>query len=159
MKYVRVRISRGGNEMDPRPYLEALPQLAASLPPGAREFATDPEHYDFYSRRCVKDLALERVTFKEDDDFMELGFRHNCWKHEEDLTIRYQGVVRYESTLSTGMTAWSAVVLDEILPHPDGCRHELALISGSIAVTCEDLFVTWTEADCPDKAGPGLQPS
>lgn len=26
---------------------------------------------------------------------MELAFRHNCWKHEEDLVIRYEGVTDF----------------------------------------------------------------
>ncbi|WP_084966030.1 hypothetical protein [Thermoactinospora rubra] len=151
MEYVRVHTTPARNEIDPLPYLDVLPELAPRLPPGAREFATDPDHYDFYSQRCVKDLALERITINEGDAYIELGFRHNCWKHEEDLTIRYQGVTHYESTVSTGVIAWSVLVLDEILPHPDGCRYEMALNSGFVALTCQDLTATWTEAICPDK--------
>lgn len=151
MEYVKISSDRAGNRLDPRPYLEVLPELAPRLPRGACAFATDPDHYDFAGGRCVKDLSLERATFIEDGDCMELGFRHNCWKHEEDLTIRYRGITRYESTVSAGRGAWSVLVLDEVLPHPDGCRHEIALMSGFIILTCKDLTAAWTEATCPDK--------
>ncbi|MBG0820495.1 hypothetical protein HS048_07075 [Planomonospora sp. ID91781] len=151
MEYVKVGTSPVGNVLDPRPYLEVLPELASKLPPGARAFAADPAHYDFYGQRCVKDLALERIAFDEDGGLMELGFRHNCWKHEEDLTIRYSGVTHYESTVSANAVMGSVLVLDEILPHPDGCSHEIALIPGTIVLTCKDLTATWTDAECSDK--------
>ena len=38
--------------LDPTPYLQQLTRLGTSLPPGARAFATDPGHYDFYGRDC-----------------------------------------------------------------------------------------------------------
>ncbi|OUC97848.1 hypothetical protein [Streptosporangium minutum] len=82
---------------------------------------------------------------------MELGFRHTCWKHEEDLTVRYHGVTRYGSTVPTGVAAWSVLVMDKIPPHLDGCRHETVLMSGATVLTCEDLTAVWTEAACPDK--------
>ena len=50
--------------LSPLDYLAALPELAPKLPPGARAFATDPQHYDFSSRRCVKDLTLGPITNK-----------------------------------------------------------------------------------------------
>ena len=71
-------------------YLRRLPTLAASLPEGALRFATDPEHYDFFGKRCVKDLKPPRLTSGELDGsrWLQSELRHNCWKHEEDLTIR-----------------------------------------------------------------------
>jgi hypothetical protein len=44
------------------------------------------------------------------------------------------------------------VILDEILPHPDGCSHEIAFRPGTVMVVCRDLTATWLEADCPDKS-------
>ncbi|MFI2237470.1 hypothetical protein [Streptomyces chrestomyceticus] len=41
------------------------------------------------------------------------------------------------------------MILDEISPHRDGCRHEIAFWDGSLTVVCRDLVATWTEADCP----------
>ena len=35
------------NVLDPDPYLHELPGLQVQLPPRARAFATDPDHYDF----------------------------------------------------------------------------------------------------------------
>ncbi|MFJ1865213.1 hypothetical protein ACIOD1_11330 [Streptomyces sp. NPDC088097] len=40
------------------------------------------------------------------------------------------------------------MVLDEVLTHPNGCRHEIAFWEGSLVV-CRDLDASWTEADCP----------
>lgn len=162
MKYVDLDASMtlpGGEVIDgvisPVEYLKRLPEFADALPAGARTFAADPQHYDFHGSRCVKDLNLERISFGETDGetSMELVFRHNCWKHEEDLIIRYEGVSDYGLDIAapSGIEPRSVVILDEILPHPDGCSHEIALRPGAITVVCRDLTVTWVEADCPDK--------
>lgn len=47
-----------GCVFDPRRYLEGLPGLLESLPPGARDFVAEETHYDVTSDRCVKDLVL-----------------------------------------------------------------------------------------------------
>jgi hypothetical protein len=156
MRYVRVEFTRDGTYSDPRAYLAQLPTLATSLPEGARAFATDPEHYNYYGQRCVKDLQLQRLIAGEDNgtSWLELRLGHNCWKHEEDLTIRYLGVDSV--TMSpTGhgldVTYLQDVILDEVLPDERGCKHELACISGSLTVTCEDLVATWVDSDCPER--------
>ncbi|GAA3509914.1 hypothetical protein FHR32_001981 [Streptosporangium album] len=85
---------------------------------------------------------------------MQLGFRHNCWKHEEDLTIRYTGVTRFTLQTASDMprvTRLGEVILDEVLPHPDGCAHEIACHTGSTTIVCRDLTATWVEASCPDQ--------
>lgn len=161
MKYVNLNATMvlpGGvvdGAISPAEYLERLPELADMLPEGARTFATDPRHYDFSSSRCVKALALERISFAEvgDEVSMELGFRHNCWKHEEDLIIRYGGVSGFTLDVSVlnSVRPQSVVILDEVLPRPGGCSHEIALCPGSITVLCRDLVATWVEAVCPDK--------
>jgi hypothetical protein len=53
--------------IDPGPYLAVLAVLAPRLPAGARAFAADPEHYDFTSGHCVKDLTISRVQFWTSD--------------------------------------------------------------------------------------------
>ncbi|GIH77005.1 hypothetical protein [Planobispora longispora] len=162
MKYVDLNASMplpaGGvihGVTSPLTYLERLPEFADALPAGARVFATDPLHYDFYGPRCVKDLKLEQISFggTGGEHFMELAFRHNCWKHEEDLVIRYEGVSDYRLDIAapSGIEPRSVVILDEILPHPDGCSHEIALRPGTVMVVCRDLTATWEEADCPEK--------
>jgi hypothetical protein len=80
--------------LDPDAYLRQLPSFVDSLPEGARRFATDPGHYDFFGQRCIKDLKPARLTSGEagGSTWVELNLRHNCWKHEEDLTIHYSGV-------------------------------------------------------------------
>jgi hypothetical protein len=39
--------------------------------------------------------------------------------------------------------AVDTVMLDEITPHEDGCRHEIALTDLSIIVHCADLRAVW----------------
>ncbi|WP_217708208.1 hypothetical protein [Nonomuraea rhodomycinica] len=150
---MKIGVTPEGRALDPGPYLAALPTLSADLPEGARSFATDPEHYDFSGRRCVKDLSLASLAFIRDgdDQSIELTFRHNCWKHEEDLTIRYEAVTQYEIALPSDGIGDAIVMLDEILPHPSGCHHEIGFLSGTITVTSRDLTASWLQADCPDR--------
>lgn len=144
-----------GNFLDPDAYLGLLPTLVGALPRGARAFAADPDHYNFVGQRCVKDLTpdtlLRGATAVE--DWLQLGFRHNCWKHEEDLSIRYVGVRTLSPDMvdRSGWTSFGAVTLDEILPDEHGCSHEIGFLDGSLTVVSRDLIATWTEADCPDK--------
>ncbi len=158
MNYVRIPSTSAEQDMtiDPGTYLEMLAQLAAKLPIGALAFATDPGHYDFFGQRCVKDLKLHDMTFDNtgEETAVAINFQHNCWKHEEDLTIRYTGV--HEVAVNLGMQSdWRRlqpeVILDEILPHAQGCSHEIAMHGGSIILVCRDLTATWTVADCPNK--------
>ena len=139
--------------IDPRPYLAQLPTLARQLPPGARAFATDPGHYDFYAKRCVKDLKPQGV--RRSDEEIEIRFRHNCFKQDEDLLVRYTGVSRFQvDGLDAGdVSALGAVILDEVLPHADGCTHEIACRPGTLVVVCRDLVVEWVAADCPEAPG------
>ena len=94
MKYVIAEFTDSGTYSNPRAYLEQLPTLAPSLPGGARAFATDPEHYNYAGNRCVKDLKPQRLTSGQTNgsSWLVLELKHNCWKHEDDLTIRYIGV-------------------------------------------------------------------
>jgi hypothetical protein len=156
VQYVSIVRESDGNRTDPTAYLDRLPELAASLPPGARSFATDTGHYDYYGKRCVKDLKLDQLQLGEvnGDTSLRLKFRHNCWKHEEDLTIDYEGVHGLALDLPVQPPEWSLlddVILDEILPSQRGCSHEIEFLDGTITVHCRDLTATWTEADCPDK--------
>ncbi|MFI5684499.1 hypothetical protein [Streptomyces sp. NPDC051636] len=155
MKYVELSGGESGDFIDPRPYLARLPGLAESLPPGARAFATDPEHYAFGGRRCVKDLQPQEVR-RDADDTLEIRFRHNCFKHDEDLVIRYTGVSRFQSDVlgSCDPASLGDVIIDEILPHPDGCTHELSCRQGTLVVACRDLVARWVAADCPEAADP-----
>ncbi|MFG2132514.1 hypothetical protein ACGFNV_32545 [Streptomyces sp. NPDC048751] len=153
MKYVdldAVILGRRGG-INPHPYLERLPVLADSLPPGARAFATDPDHYDFEGKRCVKDLK-PREARRTGDDTIELHFGHNCWKHHEDLVIRYTGVSRFQADVLDvcDLADLGDVILDEVLPHPDGCTHEIACRPGNLVVACRDLTAEWVAVDCPE---------
>ncbi|MFE5804786.1 hypothetical protein [Streptomyces sp. NPDC056491] len=89
-----------------------------------------------------------------ESDEIEIRFRHNCWKHDEDLIIRYTGVSACDVDAPAG-PAWTnldTVILDEILPHPRGCTHEIAFRPGTLTMTCRDLTPTWVDTPCQDKA-------
>ncbi|MFB7670621.1 hypothetical protein ACFC26_04310 [Kitasatospora purpeofusca] len=158
MKYVDLdgRVGELTGVLDPGRYLELLPELSAGLPPGARAFATDRSHYDFAGRRCVKDLTFHRAAFLQDGEALDLRLRHNCWKHDEDLVIRYAGVTAVRIRTPDEPSTWDdlgTLILDEILPHDRGCTHEMAFRPGSVIVTCNDLTATWVAADCPEGHG------
>lgn len=137
--------------IDPRSYLAKLPELAELLPPGARAFATDPGHYDFHGRRCVKDLKPRRIP-RIGDEELEIRFGHNCWKHDEDLVVRYEGVSRFQVDVLDvcDVAALGDVVLDEVLPYEAGCTHEVVCRPGTLVVACRDLVARWVSAGCPD---------
>ncbi|MEV4940454.1 hypothetical protein [Streptomyces zaomyceticus] len=151
MRYVNLdaRVGDLSGVLDPALYLSHLPSIAGDLPTGARAFATDKDHYDFESKRCVKDLTLRAVRGAGGEQ-MEVEFRHNCWKHDRDLLIRYAGVssLVVEPADKARGTDLGAVILDEILPHRDGCSHEIACWDGALTVVCRDLRATWTETLC-----------
>ncbi|MFD8820522.1 hypothetical protein ACFV23_55890 [Streptomyces sp. NPDC059627] len=147
MKYVEIGEGTTAVSIDPGPYLARLRELAAALPPGARAFATDPRHYEFGGRRCVKDLHPLDMRRTAPAD-MEIHFRHNCFKHDEDLIVRYTGVSRFQTDIlgACDIASLGEVILDEILPHPDGCTHELACRPGNLVVACTDLVAEWVPA-------------
>ncbi|GIH05385.1 hypothetical protein Rhe02_34520 [Rhizocola hellebori] len=156
MRYIRVERTSDGYCIDPTDYIAQLPQLAGSLPAGAGAFATDPQHYDFHSTRFVKNLKPQKLVagHTDGDAWLEFQLRHNCWRHEEDLTIRYSGVSRAVIHPPAGnhdIQGLQEVLLDEILPHNDGCSHEIVCLGGSVTIVCNDLTATWTKADCPDR--------
>ncbi|GAA4580314.1 hypothetical protein GCM10023176_59620 [Micromonospora coerulea] len=156
MRYVSVERTRDGITLDPAKYLRRLPSLADSLPEGARKFATDADHYDFFSQRCVKDLKPARLMSGQTGGsrWLELHLRHNCWKHEEDLTVRYSGVQSLTiepADDGLGVAQLQDVILDEVLPDKLGCRHEIVCLAGSLTVTSQDLTATWLPANCPKR--------
>jgi hypothetical protein len=142
--------------MDPTAYVEQLPRLAVALPDGARAFATDPQHYDFYSQRFIKNLKPERLTFGNANgvDWVELYLRHNCWRHEEDLVIRYdqvRAVTVNPPRDDVDVSELREVFLDEVLPDDGGCTHEIACLGGSLLISCADLEARWVYANCPER--------
>ncbi|MFF2775964.1 hypothetical protein ACFVU3_13745 [Streptomyces sp. NPDC058052] len=151
MQYVNLdaRVGDASGVLDPARYLSHLPSISSELPPGARAFATDADHYDFRSRRCVKDLKLRAVRGAGGEE-VEVEFGHNCWKHDQDLLIRYAGVSGFlvdpaDEDLEPDL---GTVILDEILPHRDGCSHEIACWNGTLTLVCRDLRATWIETTC-----------
>ncbi|MFD9012008.1 hypothetical protein [Streptomyces sp. NPDC059552] len=155
MEYVNLDAQVGdvSGVLDPARYLSHLPSISGDLPPGARAFATDTDHYNFHSRRCVRDLTLRAVRGAGGEE-MEVEFQHNCWKHDQDLLIRYTGVSSFviDPVDEDRGTDLGTVILDEILPHRDGCSHEIACWDGTLTLVCRDLQATWTETICSSES-------
>ncbi|MEU5769085.1 hypothetical protein [Streptomyces asoensis] len=149
MKYAVVEEQgRGTYWHDPRPYVAKLPEILPALPPGARAFASHPEHYDFSARRCVKDLKPQGLPSAADAmDRYELRFtRPGCG--DDVLVIRYTGVDSVRITSDDGgavdLSDYNTVRLDEVLPHGTGCSHELRLTTATVRIECEDLTASWS---------------
>ncbi|MDG6106567.1 hypothetical protein Daura_26600 [Dactylosporangium aurantiacum] len=137
------------DDLDADAYLDNLPRLAEQLPPGARAFATDPAHYDFTGLRCVKDLTVGAVRRDEPAGTVDIRYTGNPWKHDEDLVVRYTGVTRVD------LADIGPIRLDELLPAPEGCRHEVAGLNGTIVVVCADLTASWQRVPRDDDPPPG----
>lgn len=144
MQHVIVRPETTGYWLDPHPYLRLLVGLAADLPPGARAFALDADHYDFYSTRCVKDLVLHSLELQDSGRSATLAFTPNASKHDEGLLLRYSDVSRL-SVSRTGHDTHGlgSVLLDEMLPTPEGASHEIAMTGGVIALEAADVEAIW----------------
>ncbi|MER5689569.1 hypothetical protein [Streptomyces sp. NPDC002205] len=148
MKYAVVEEQGQGTYWhDPSPYVAKLPELLPALPPGARAFASHPEHYDFSASRCVKDLrpwALPPIA--DPPEQYEIRF---TWPgcRDDVLTIRYSGVRSVEVADDDGgpieLSDFNTVRLDEVLPHEAGCSHELRLTTGTVRIVCADLTAEW----------------
>jgi hypothetical protein len=143
------------NILDPEPYLCKLPELQDQLPAGARAFATDPDHYDFASVRCVKDLRFEHLLMRESGNAelgIEIALAPNQFKHSTGLVIRYEGVVSFAvdvDPIPESRRIWpdsrrlGDLQLDEVLPHESGCTHEVKMTGGIVIVICRDLIAEW----------------
>lgn len=132
---------------DPGRYLAELPKLLPDLPAGAREFVSEPGHYDFGSPRCVKDLQLVDASFSvEREGCLEIRFSPNEWKHDSGLVISYAEPSRMQFDSGENVASlqeMGTVLLDEVLPVASGCRHEIALTGGTISISCADLHARW----------------
>ncbi|MET9879905.1 hypothetical protein ABZZ36_35635 [Actinacidiphila glaucinigra] len=156
MEHVVVeRQDRGVHRHDPNAYLAVLPDLRESLPAGARAFACDPGHYDFQAPRCVKDLKLAALPPALPAASAGFELRLLCCRGEQEhgLTLRYTGVSEVDVTTDDGgpldLGDVNSLRLDEILPHPAGCTHELRFTTATIRVTCADLVADWDPDPAP----------
>ncbi|MGI5170369.1 hypothetical protein ACQEU3_39065 [Spirillospora sp. CA-253888] len=154
MKYVKVDLGDDGvHHLDPNPYLQELSKISAGLPGGARKFAEDPGRYDFFGRRCVRDLRIEDIEADEVEGYevdMEIRFK-GTWKHDGDLLVRYRAVSRFSLDVDPDRLPFffskpfdvGRLQLDEILPLERGCSHEVQFIGGRLLVECRDLAAEW----------------
>jgi len=138
--------------LDHRPYLKELTELAPQLPSGARGFVTDPEHYDYSGRRCIKDLNLRDYRAFGAGGIMDVRFKFdgNQYKHDEGLAISYRSVIEFQLQIypepkapPLGHMGLGDLQLDEILPHAHGCTHEIQFTGGHLYIVAADLAARW----------------
>jgi hypothetical protein len=157
LQFSRVERLPDGFLVDPRPYIEILPQLKGSLPGGAYRFVSDAAHYDVFSERSIKDLKVERLELV--DSFAVLGIElHLAYNQLPDvpsLTVRYSEVANLsvdvgsefqirQDWINEGTKRLGDVLTDEVLPDARGCIHVIELVHGTISITCKDLEATWS---------------
>ncbi len=141
------------------PYMDYLHRVEAQLPVGAREFALDRNHYNFYSTKCVKDLELSGIQFsKARLNIARLSFEPNRWKHDLPLSIVYSEVFRFSFSKQQAVDSvdipvlglLGQLVVDEIRLAATGVVHEILFTGGSIVIEAGDLSATWS-----DRSGEG----
>ncbi|WP_156055698.1 hypothetical protein [Nocardia sp. NRRL WC-3656] len=145
MKYVKVEKTDVGFHLDASCYLEVLDDLRDDLPPGAWQFASDSEHYNFHELRCVKDLNLQSISQRENAD-LTLRFGPNPYKHEAGLTLTYRSTFSINFQVSGDgyfTSGIGIVMLDEVLPSGAGCSHEIALTNGRLYIESADIDAEW----------------
>lgn len=157
MQYVRIEpiVEDGrhkGYSLDADPYLAALPDVIQRLPRGAGAFAADPDHYNFFGRKCVKDLKLSQAAIRDADERLScmLEFEPYQFKHDLGLVLKYNDVTEVairavgvdEETVPAAKRL-GYLQLDEILPHDRGFTHEIQFTAGSIWIVAHDLSFDW----------------
>jgi hypothetical protein len=80
-------------------------------------------------------------------------------KHDEWLLLRYSDVSSLALDVAPPSPGsgprFESLALDEVLPHPDGCSHEIAFWDSSVRVVCRDLTAEWvTEAELARRSRP-----
>jgi hypothetical protein len=152
MRYVRAGFDPETKSFvhDPRPYLAVLPELLAELPPGAAAFAGQEGRYERRDRRTVTNLLLGTVQLTDDVTLgLEARLEPHFATHDGGLTIGYEGVVGFtvetDEEESPSGKRLGYLLLDEILPDPRGCRHEIAFAFGTVTVVSADLRARWDD--------------
>lgn len=147
MKHVVVRRESrpGGYWLDPRPYLELLPEIIDALPPGARAFAKNVEHYEFNSGQCIKDLRFSSMAVDDATRRVSVKFAPHPFKHATGLEITYTDVtsLSVDREGADGIGWLGTLLLDKVLPVDEGVSHEVKLSCGSIRVISSDLEARW----------------
>lgn len=144
MKHVIVTNDGRGNWCDPRAYLSILPEIAESLPRGARAYAQDPGHYDFYGSRCVKDLRFTSLEVDDETGTAVLRLAPNELKHDVGLALTYIGVTSLSFNRPLIRDWAGTITLDEVLPVQEGVSHEILFTGGTLVViVAADLEARW----------------
>ncbi|MBL0888728.1 hypothetical protein [Myceligenerans indicum] len=151
VRYVKVESTGGGSWTDPRDYLDWLAEHADELPPGARAFATHPEHYDFSHPWCPRSASFDRMSTRFTDDGVVVTLVLAAYGGAPpEFVLRYEGVTSVHSDSEHDEGPRSNLLVDEILPDDEGgVRHELAFTGGTITVVASDFTAGWSGPGSP----------
>ncbi|MEV0949665.1 hypothetical protein [Promicromonospora sp. NPDC050249] len=140
MRYATVQFSNGGTTTDVRPYLAWLDAHADELPPSARAFALDAEHYNFTHQWCPRSASFDQLSTRfTDDGLVGTLVLAGYGGAPPEFVLRYDGVSRIELDGDQD----GGLLVDELLPHADGVSHELVFRGGTITVVARDLTAGW----------------
>ena len=133
-------------------YNEYLSSIRTALPPGALKFASDENHYNFYSCYCIHDLKFGSLIINESDKLnVTLMLKGNTLKHEKDLVLQYNVCSSLSISFERGFLGnkLSDVVIDEISTESDTANvvHEIKFVNGTLLVSCGDLEAIWKNLD------------
>jgi hypothetical protein len=138
-------------------YLQYLKGNADKFPPGAREFALAPWHFDMRHHQCPHDSWLEYFDIKEISSgkrneirVVEIRTRYLGSCHDGFFDLVYRGVSSYSMEFNTfkrgkndiGHGDW---MVDEIVVDEDNrIQHEIEFCEGGvIIICCADLEYRW----------------
>jgi hypothetical protein len=153
VRYVVIESTGTGFLFDPRPYEAMLPELLPQLPPGAARWASEPHHYRHWSDFCPRGLRLVGLSLDAEGDVVRsVAFVAAHGASRRTFSYTSPRTFRIEITDSKGRLA--DILGDEVLPHEDGCSHEVRFAGGTIHITATDLHVSWEGTDeVPDAQG------
>ena len=134
--------------IDVSDYADYLRSIREHLPHNTYQFASDPNHYNFYGKFCTHDLKLSQIMLNNalSEPTYTILFEKSKFKHEMDLCISYQGVtkfeiLRYENDANDSI---GDLIIDEVsLSESNNIVHEMQFWGAEIIVSCKDLVAKW----------------
>jgi hypothetical protein len=155
MQHVKLGETADGYSLDVRPYLGWLAGHAAALPPGARAYALDPEHYDFTARWCPRGAVWESATLRPDERGTSATVvLRGTGDPSPRFVLTYQGVSSFTTSADEAGTSPDELLVDELVPVPQGVRHELCLRGGTLVVVARDMVAGWRSGRADDRPVP-----
>lgn len=134
-------------------YLHYVEEYKARFPDGAREFISQPWHFDIAHHQCPHDAWLENFTVREAGSGpkrprkIEMVFRFLGAYHDGYFELTYMDVSAY--TLEWQPAAWQKMghsdwIVDEItIDETNGIVHEILFPEARWIIRCADLQYRW----------------